>query len=91
VHLTIRGIEFNHERFADLGSRKFADCSTEAAPAPSNGGSAGGDGDDKSDGPGASEAKADSGGCSATGNGSLFALLLAGVAALIAGRKRVTA
>jgi hypothetical protein len=87
VHLTIRGIEFNHERFSDLGSRKFADCSS-AAPAPSGGGSAGGSGDDKSDGTGASAPKADNGGCSATNNSSLFVLLLVGAITLIAARKR---
>lgn len=76
VHVTIRGVDFTHERYASLGSRPFADC---AQPAQLTGT------DDKADeGHDATEPAAPAAGCSAAGagNGGPLAIALVGAVAL---------
>ncbi len=87
VHVTIRGVEFTHERTAPLGSRRFEDC---AVPMAAGSGSATGSGsdDDKADGqtPVVEEPSA---GCSATtGGAGPAALVLALGAVLVPVRRR---
>lgn len=79
VHVTIRGIEFFHEREAPLGTRAYGDCATSEATASGSGS------DSKADGPGTSAPANSGGGCSTTGNGSGAALI---AAALLAVRRR---
>jgi uncharacterized protein (TIGR03382 family) len=78
VALTVRGIGFTHERWAQLGSRPYSDC---VAP-PSD--------DRPADyiGPGASEPKA--GGCAAGGTNGGFLMMVIGALAggLLAMRRR---
>ncbi len=88
VAVTVRGIEFTHERMAPLGSRKFADC---AQPAAVGSGSAVGTGsgsDGKADGE-TVDSPSSGAGCSATGSGAgasgLFMIL---GAALLRRRRR---
>ena len=89
VHLEIRGVRFAHERWADLGSRPYADCISSAGDddvAPS--------GDDDSDGKadelGAADEAPGAGGCAAAGSGgsSALALVLLGMVAAFRRRRR---
>jgi len=76
VNVTIRGLEFKHERSVELVDRAFSDC-VQGAPL-----------DGPADDPGVAEPK-ESSGCSATGgSGSLLAL---GLGLLVAVRRRKTA
>ncbi len=87
VHLEIRGVRFAHERWADLGSRPYADCISSAGDddvAPS------GDGDGKADELGAAEEAPGAGGCAAAGSGGsgALALLVLGMVAAFRRRRR---
>jgi len=77
VHVTIRGIEFVHERQAALGTRPFSDCVTTAAAAGS---------DNAADDPGASTAEPKSGGCNAAGGSG--GLIVAASALVLVRRRR---
>ncbi len=88
VKVTIRGVDFFHERWATLGTRPYSDCvSTPVVepPDPTGEGSGSGSGEGEGEGEG-EQGKPDrpdveepSGGCSATGTGtgSFGSLLLA--------------
>ena len=95
VHVTIRGIEFTHERSSPLGSRRFEDC---AVPGGTGSGSATGSGS----GSGSGDGKADghepqveepSAGCSATtgGSGSVALALVLGAVLVPVRRRRARA
>jgi len=90
VHLTIRGFEFTHERFAELGTRPYSDCAS-ADPGPGTGsgsGSAAGTGDTKADD--ASTGAPASGGCASTGGTSgSFGLIVVGAIAMLRRRRRL--
>ena len=79
VHLTIRGIEFTHERSVELGTRQYQDCVASL-------GSAGSGSDSKADGDGSAD-EPKSGGCSTTSGGS-SALALVGLGLVVARRRR---
>jgi uncharacterized protein (TIGR03382 family) len=74
VAVTIRGVEFTHERQAPLGSRPFADCAQPAAVGSGSAVASGSEG--KSDGE-TVESPSSGAGCSATGSsaGGLFVML----------------
>jgi uncharacterized protein (TIGR03382 family) len=85
VAVTIRGVEFTHERQAPLGSRQFADCAPQAGGSGS--GSAAGSGSDgKADG--AAVESPSSGGCSATGSGAGASGLFVMLGAVLLRRRR---
>lgn len=81
VHVSIRGIDFYHQRQAPLGSRPYSDCATSAATDPSTGS------DTPADEPGAID-DPKSGGCAATGSGAGLGLVLASLGAVLARRRR---
>jgi uncharacterized protein (TIGR03382 family) len=91
VDVDVRGVPFFHERYAELGSRPYADCAppvVEEDPAPDYDGEEEetdpdteeeGSTDAKNDGYGDSDASPNIGGCSTTGGqGSAASLLLLG-------------
>lgn len=85
VHLEIRGVRFAHERWADLGSRPYADCISSVGDddlAPS------GDGDGKADELGAAEEAPGSGGCAAASSGGSAGLALVILGMVVAFRRR---
>jgi len=98
VKVTIRGVDFFHQRFADLGQRPYSDCVTStAAPDPDPGSGSGSGSADTGSGSGSGDGKTDteepsvedpSGGCNAGGSGAggTFAFLL-GAMALIRRRR----
>jgi uncharacterized protein (TIGR03382 family) len=89
VKVTIRGVDFFHERWATLGTRPYSDCvSTPVVdPDPTGEGTGSGSGSGSGEGEGEGEGeqgKPDrpsveepNGGCSATGTGSFGSLLFA--------------
>lgn len=81
VHVAIRGIDFQHERSAPLGSRPFSDCVAAAPTAPSTG-----ETDAPADAPGTA-IDPETGGCS-TGRGAGWGLALLGLAACRTRRRR---
>jgi uncharacterized protein (TIGR03382 family) len=81
VHVTIRGINFTHERSLALGTRPFSDCATSAAPAGSGSGS-----DTKADDPGTAAPEAKNVGCNSAGGTS--GGLIAAAMALVLTRRR---
>lgn len=92
VKVTIRGVDFFHQRFAPLGERPYSDCVTStAAPeepttTPTDPAAPTDPDDDKADKPGAVEEP--SGGCNSTGPGSGYvAFLLLGMLALVTRRR----
>lgn len=95
VKVTIRGKDFFHERFAQLGTRPYSDCVTSQAQPDGEQGSGSGSG--SGDGSG-EEGKTDygtpaveepSGGCNTVGGGSTgLAGLLLGLAAITRRRRR---
>jgi MYXO-CTERM domain-containing protein len=91
VNVTIRGVDFTHQREADLGSRRFEDCAVPGATGTGSGsgsGTASGSGDGKTDGQ-APQVEAPSAGCSATtGGAGPAALVLALGAVLVPVRRR---
>lgn len=94
VKVTIRGKDFFHERFAQLGTRPYSDCVTSQAqpdPDPDPGvgsGSDDGDGSGKTD-YGTPDVEEPSGGCNAGGSGATsLAGLLLGLAAITRRRRR---
>lgn len=85
VHVTIRGVEFTHERSAPLGSRRFEDC---AVPMAAGSGAGSGSDDGKADGEETS-VEEPAAGCSATtGGAGPVALVLALGTVLVPVRRR---
>ena len=93
VKVTIRGKDFYHERFAQLGTRPYSDCVTSQAqpepepepqPEPDTGSG------EKTDTYGQPEVEEPSGGCNATGGAGSTSLagLLLGLAAITRRRRR---
>lgn len=80
VRLDIRGTEFTHERYAQLGTRPLADCVTEGPAAPALPPE-----DDKADDAAAAR-DAEMGGCSSSSSSTLAGSLV--VLGLLAGRRR---
>jgi len=81
VHVTIRGIDFVHERQAALGTRPYSDCVT-SAPATGS--------DSPADDPGSVTTEPKSSGCSTTG-GSTGGLIVAASALVVMRRRRRSA
>jgi hypothetical protein len=77
VHVTIRGIDFVHERQAPLGTRAFSDCVTSSAAIGS---------DAPADDPGSAAPEPKTGGCT-TGGGS-GGLIVAASALVLVRRRR---
>jgi uncharacterized protein (TIGR03382 family) len=84
VAVTIRGVEFTHERQAATGTRQLADCAPEGA---GSAGSAAGSGSDdgKADG---QAVESPSTGCSATGSGAGASGLIIMLGAVVLRRRR---
>jgi len=83
VKVTIRGKDFVHERFAQLGTRPYADCVTshvQPDPDPD-------EGEGKTD-YGTPRVEEPSGGCNVGGGSTSFAGLLLGLAAITRRRRR---
>jgi uncharacterized protein (TIGR03382 family) len=89
VHVSIRGVDFYHQRTSPLGSRPYADCATSASTDPSTGTDPGSDAgsDTPADDPGAAD-EPKTGGCDATGPGAGLGLALVGLGAVVARRRR---
>jgi len=82
VHVTIRGIQFFHERSLPLGTRPYSDCAT-SSPAAGSGSDA------PADDPGTAPSEPKSGGCNTAGGaGGLLAAATALV--LVRRRRRLT-
>jgi uncharacterized protein (TIGR03382 family) len=91
VKVTIRGKDFFHERFAQLGTRPYSDCVTsQAQPEPEPEPEPEETGSGKSDIYGQPNVEEPSGGCNATGGAGSTSLagLLLGLAAITRRRRR---